>query len=147
MSENNTSKFKIACKNYFSTLRLSTLSCYGRFLQLKAPTAMKKDDLIESIIGVLCGEISPNRTCRGAPIKGNYVDQSIIATVSHFQKQYLDKDACKNDGNDTQITQSKNTVTFDNLEEKISSPVQCVVQLSKLNKEQKQLFLNFLESL
>ncbi len=85
----NISGFKLACTNYFSTLNLGLLRSYGRSLNLRNPTTLKKADLIEELIKVLCGEINPIRNNKGAPIKGEYVDKSIFEKVTQFQREYL----------------------------------------------------------
>ena len=81
MDKDNVSIFKLACERYLNTLGLGNLRSYGRFLQLKEPTKRNKAELIQEIIGVLCGEIIAKRTKRGAPIKNTYVEPQILQTV------------------------------------------------------------------
>ena len=60
--------FKELCQSSLKSFGVSDLRCFGRYLQLERPTDMKKDLLIDEILAVLCGEIQPTRTNRGAPV-------------------------------------------------------------------------------
>ena len=75
MEEKDVLAFKLACKNYFFTLDLQSLRAYGRLLNMPKPTVLKKGDLIEEIIKILCGESRPRSTKKGAPIKCDYLDK------------------------------------------------------------------------
>lgn len=89
MEEQKTVEFKYACGQYLSSLGVSVLRILGRKLQLQSPTITKKDDLIQQIIAVLCGEITPSRTRRGAPIKGDYLPPAVIEKIEELREQYL----------------------------------------------------------
>lgn len=88
--EENLKEFKNICKLYLSTLGISDLRAYGRYLQLRDPTAKNKSDLIEDIIGVLCGEITPERTNKGAPIKNKHFNPTILEEIERLSAQYLE---------------------------------------------------------
>ncbi len=131
MNEKNILGFKKACEAYLSTVSLVALRSYGRSLQLKAPTKLRKDMLIKEIIGVLCGEIIPQRNKKGAPAKNSYVDEKLIETISEFKKEYL----------------------LENVEKESKTPhsndvaLQLFINPSSLTEQQKQLLNDFLNSL
>ena len=148
MKEKDVSGFKLACKNYLITLDLNSLRTYGRALQIRTPTMMRKADLIEEIIKVLCGENSPQRNNRGAPVKSAYLDESIFETVERIQKKYFEKET---DGETaTNAVEEQETippVRVEPVSESRLEPLQFTVRFSLLNEEQKNLFLAFLNSL
>ena len=47
-----------------------------------------KEALIKEIIQAICGEIVPQRSKRGAPIKNSYVEPQIIEEVEKLKKEY-----------------------------------------------------------
>lgn len=100
MEKENVKEFKMACRAYLVTVDTFTLRTYGRYIQLDAPTALNKSELIQNIISVLCGEIVPSRTRKGAPVKSTSIPQSLIETVTQLQDKYLlieDRAALKKD--------------------------------------------------
>lgn len=143
--------FKLACTKYFNTLGLDALRAYARTLQIEKPTMMRKADLIEEIIKVLCGEITPYRAGRGAPVKNGYVDESIFETVRKIQKEFawdvlfpppVEK---KEIG---VVLEENNALTFTETTEEVDlKNLQFTVHYAALTKEQKAKFLNFLKSL
>lgn len=140
MSEKDIEGFKNACRNYFETMRLEDLRIYGRAIQLRNPTAKKKEALMEEIIKALCGEITPKRNGkRGAPTKTDHVDQSIFNTIERFKQEYLKENVPHKE--------EQATLAFTDKTEEKTGAVQFVVEVSRLNRRQKQLFLQFLESL
>ena len=139
MDKDNVSIFKLACERYLNTLGLGNLRSYGRFLQLKEPTKRNKAELIQEIIGVLCGEIIAKRTKRGAPIKNTYVEPQILQTVQALQKKY---------GLDVEKNEEENVKRSDN-DEKGDCEVILHLEIkpSALTVAQKQLLNEFLNSL
>lgn len=132
MCEIDVESFKRECRAYLSKVNLNILRSYGRTLQLQKPTAMLKRDLIEEIIGVLCGEIKSERNGKkGAPIKGECVTQDFLDDLYALRRTYLY-------GEEAEIVE---TLPPEPL------TMQCTVQFSQLNAEQKQLFISFLNSL
>lgn len=96
MSENKVIEFKLACERYLNGLAVLDLRVYGRYLGLRNPTAIKKHELIQKIIGVLCGEITETQTARGAPIKNTNLNFTVINTINQYASTYLsDKDIPK----------------------------------------------------
>lgn len=131
MSEKNVPEFKRACEERLSALSVTMLRSYGRSLQLKCPTKLRKDLLIKEIVGVLCGEIIPQRNKKGAPAKNSYVDEKLIKTISELKKEYL------LEGVETESkTLCSNDVTL-----------QLTINPSSLTEKQKQLLNEFLNSL
>ena len=85
----NPTTLKEEYRMYLQTLSLDDLRCYGRFLQLQSPTKLRKKELIETIILVLCGELTPKRNRRGAPIKNNHCDPKIHDTLKQISNGTL----------------------------------------------------------
>ena len=73
--------FKYEAERYLHTLGIEALRCYGRHLQLEAPTKMRKGALIAEILKVLCKERFPQRNKKGAPVKNQHLDAQILETV------------------------------------------------------------------
>ena len=124
--------FKSACREYFKKTNINTLRSYGRTLQLRTPSIMKKEPLIEEIIGVLCGEITPQRNGkRGAPSRGECVSQKLLDDILFLKDKYLGE----------AFVDEKDEESLGDLSMK------CTVNFTRLSKEQKQRFLSFLHSL
>ena len=90
MENKNVEEFRLACKEYFSSLSVSALRAYGVFLCLRKPSTLNKTELIAELIAVLCGEITPQRVLRGAPLKNKYLDPSIVESVESLKKHFLE---------------------------------------------------------
>lgn len=132
MGEKDVNGFKRECRAYLSKVNLNILRSYGRMLQLRTPTKMLKRDLIEGIIGVLCGEYKEERNGRkGAPVKGECVTQEFLDDLHALQRIYLD-------GEEQEVVETPPPEPL---------TMQCTVQFSQLNSEQKELFMAFLKSL
>ena len=138
MAEKDVEAFKNACKEYFHTVNLNVLRAYGRALQLRKPTAMRKKELSEEIISVLCGETVPQRNGKkGAPIKVEYGLQEIFDKIDGFKKRYAIEE----------MEQERVSPSLDGQEGLV---MQCSgLPRPTLSAEcaQKQLFLAFLSSL
>lgn len=89
MNGQNTTEFKNACEKYLNSIGLAALRAYGRSINLKEPTKKNKPDLIAEIVAVLCGELIPQRTKRGAPVKNDYVDPQLLTDIKELQRRYL----------------------------------------------------------
>ena len=75
-------RFKSECKSYLQTLGIGDLRSYGRYVGVERPTTKNKEELIDSIIAVLVGEISPIPCSKlGAPVLNKRVDPNIIEAV------------------------------------------------------------------
>ena len=74
--------FKTAAERYrevLDPLPIHSLRIVGREVGVRTPSARSKSDLTEAIIGVLAGNIAPvGKSNRGAPIKEEYLDPSIL---------------------------------------------------------------------
>lgn len=93
MSEKNAIGFENAAKIYLYTVSLEKLRSYGRSIGVASATAKKKNDLIEEIIGVLVGKITPIEISkRGAPVKNDNVDQRVEEEMNRLKELYLGDD-------------------------------------------------------
>ena len=82
-------RFKLACVEYLETQTIQTLRAYGRFLQMRDCTSIKKGELIRGIVEILCGERVAVRSNRGAPSKRNFVEPSVIQTIEDLKEKYF----------------------------------------------------------
>lgn len=85
----NINAFKNSCADCLLKAGLNDLRGYGRSIGMRAATKLKKADLIKEIVGVLCGEIVPSPTKRGAPVKSCYVDPRLIEEIERLKREYL----------------------------------------------------------
>ena len=135
MDDKDVEGFKRECRAYLSKANVNILRSYGRTLQLRKPTTMVKHDLIEEIIGVLCGKIKTERNGKkGAPIKGECVTQDFLDEIAAMQQRYLLEESLE--AEEATTPKPPESLTM-----------QCTVQFSQLSAEQKQLFISFLSSL
>lgn len=79
--------------DYLSNLSLSDLRTFGRFQGVQAATQRKKEDLIEEIIRILTGEVtpvSPKSDARpvGAPPKSSTLNPDILPTLEEIRKKF-----------------------------------------------------------
>lgn len=81
--------FKNTCADCLLKAGLNDLRGYGRLIGMRAATKLKKTDLIKEIIGVICGEIAPNPTKRGAPVKNTLIDPKLIEEIERLKREYL----------------------------------------------------------
>ena len=81
----------------------------------------------------LCGEISTERNNRGAPIKNDYVPQNILEEIAILKRKYL--------SNSLEIGETLEVI------ENVGVSLQFVIKPSFLNKKQKRLLNDFLNSL
>lgn len=89
--EKNVEQFKLACENCLLKSSVSVLRIYGRKLGVQAPCKKNKGELVKDIIGVLCGEIAPNRTKRGAPIKNDTMPLQLLTAIDQLKNLYLNE--------------------------------------------------------
>lgn len=129
--EDKRTKFQELCAQYLNQQGLAELRAYGRFLHLPKPTRLKKAELIKEIVGVLCGEQTPKRTNRGAPIKNNYFNKAIVSTIEEIKGEVFNT----TEANQDKIIQSEMVV------------LNISVAVERLNEKQKQLLNDFLSSL
>ena len=133
--------FKKACKEYLNTISIADLQRYGRYVGLQRPTDMKKQALIDEIIETLCGEKSPSRNSRGAPIKNNGVLESIPLKIEQLSQELLGYTIKTPEPQTEKLIEPEPVI----VEEPVV--VKLVLPLQRLNKEQKKLVYALLESL
>lgn len=89
MEEINVAEFKLACREELKKWSITTLRTYGRNIGMRCPTKLTKVELIEQIIGVLCGEIVQVQTKQGAPVKNHYIDEKSVERIELIKWKYL----------------------------------------------------------
>lgn len=137
--ENSKEKlFKELCKSYFQEISLEDLRRYGRHLELQKPTTLKKEDLINEILLVICDEKKPSRNIRGAPIKNTSFLPEIPLKIEKFREEIF---GISYNIENTSITKNKENF-FNNL-----VVLNLSLSVNELTEEQKQLTLKLLESL
>ena len=146
MKERRVEEFKAACREYLESVSLHLLRIYGRALQMKKPTTMKKGELIEEILGVLSGEIVPQRNNKGAPIKYDHLDKKVIEKINALKVEYLGEEQPKSSASSEKEEIEKIKETKDS-DIKYSSCVQLVLNIMDLNNEQQDCLKAFLSSL
>ena len=83
-------QFTYACRDYLSALSIGDLRAYGRSIGVAKPTEKKKGELVEEIILVLNGKVTPiEQSTRGAPIRNNYLDPQIHQNIQTLRTRYL----------------------------------------------------------
>lgn len=133
--------FKKECKEYLNTISIGDLQRYGRYVGLQRPTDMKKQALIDEIIETLCGEKSPARNSRGAPIKNNGVLESIPLKIEQLSQELLGYTIKTPESQTEKLIEPEPVIVEESVVVKLSLPLQ------RLNKEQKKLVYALLESL
>ena len=131
-------EFKLVCMKYLQTISITALRTYGRTLGLEKPTTLRKADLIEEIVLVLCGEFEQKRKKLGAPIKSDYVDPTLVNKIKDLQIKYLPS--------------KKKTIkkaAISKKEENVVQPLflQFSIEFSALTKLQKSRLAAFLKTL
>ncbi len=77
-------------KAFLSSLGLGDLRNYGRALGVARPTTKNKGDLIETILGILTGELEPIAiSSKGAPVKNARVEEEITQKMSELKAKYF----------------------------------------------------------
>lgn len=141
--EKNVELFKLACEEYLVTEGVSALRAYGRAIELKEPTKMKKQELVKEIVGVLCGEIvTTQRTNRGAPVKNDYIEPRMAKEIARLKQLYLGEEA-----EEEEISVLSTAIESEKEENCPSVVLKFEVRVSSLTERQKQLMNDFLSSL
>lgn len=82
-------------KETLSKMRIYELRDLGREKGVRSPTSLKKQELVEKILEITCGEAEPYRTNRGRPAinypaptdsKGLSIDINMCKTVSDKER-------------------------------------------------------------
>lgn len=95
-------EFISACQGFLEGFGIQTLRSYAREVGVFNPTKEKnKAQLIEEIIKVLIGEVTPRAPSRcGAPVKNNFVDPQVQAGINVLRQRFLAEN--EKDGYDLQ---------------------------------------------
>lgn len=76
--------------NYLSECGIAALRAYGRHVGVSRATAKKKNEIIDDIIAIFCGELEPiERSKRGAPIRDDSFDSTMEETINGYRYAYL----------------------------------------------------------
>lgn len=80
-------------RDYLSTISLSDLRTFGRVQGVQAATQRKKEDLIEEIINVLTGKVTPalpksDARPVGAPPKSSTINPEILPALDEIRKKF-----------------------------------------------------------
>lgn len=85
-------RFTKNCKEFLIKQGLNDLRAYGRGIGVDKPTTLKKQELIENIIGVLSGAIIPIEISkRGAPVKNDSVKPEFLVGIERIKIAYLNE--------------------------------------------------------
>ena len=141
MDEKQRAFFRELCVQYLSELSLVDLRSYGRYLQLTAPTRLKKIDLIHEIVDVLCEKKISTRTKRGAPIKNNYFKADIPLKIEEIKRNVFET----NVNGLREGSKKEETKKAEIKQEHVL--LQFSIAVETLNERQKQLLSDFLNSL
>ena len=79
--------------DYLSTLSLSDLRTFGRFQGVQAATQPKKENLIEAIVNILTGKVTPtfpksDAKPVGAPPKSSVLNPEILPKLEEIRRAY-----------------------------------------------------------
>lgn len=89
MAEKSYDKLYKDCQELFKSCDIHVTRAYARSIGVEKPTEKLKLQLIEDIVGVLSGRISPIEiSTRGAPVKNNYVPPHISAKMDEIKLIY-----------------------------------------------------------
>lgn len=82
--------FVEASERFLDSLGIAALRAYGRHVGVARATAKKKNEIIEEIIAIFCGQLEPiERSNRGAPIRDDSFDPKIEQTMNGFRYAHL----------------------------------------------------------
>lgn len=100
MTNKDLNALKSELKNFLSGFSLNDLRTYGRDLQMRDPAKPKKADLMESIVGILAGTLTPEgRIKRGAPALNKEVNPKILLGVQEICARYFREESERNSQN------------------------------------------------
>ena len=136
MENHKKAEFKDACARYLFSLSIADLRVYGRQLGLPAPTKLKKTQLVEDIVAVLCEEKVVERTKRGAPIKNKHCEQEIPLQIGQIKSHIFEEQGANTSNEDVKVQE----------EQRGGFPLQISVNIEKLSEKQRQLLQAFLDS-
>lgn len=82
--------FGKVCANFLGEYGIAALRAYGRHVGVSRATAKKKNEIIDDIIAIFCGELKPiERSKRGAPIRDDSFDPSMEEKLNGYRYAYL----------------------------------------------------------
>ena len=87
---NKIQDFVDVSRTFLNALGIAALRAYGRHVGVARATAKKKNEIIEEIISIFCGDLEPiERSKRGAPIRDDSFDPRIEETMNGFRFAHL----------------------------------------------------------
>ncbi len=82
--------FVTASEIFLDSLGIAALRAYGRSVGVSRATAKRKNEIIDDIIAIFCGELAPiERSRRGAPIRDDTFDPQIAETMNALRYAHL----------------------------------------------------------
>lgn len=104
MKDKELNAMKAELKNFLSNFSLYDLRTYGRSLDMKSPTIAKKADLIDLIVGILVGTLTPEgRSKRGAPVLNKDVNPKLLVGIEAIRAHYFGEEDGKDSSKDGQF--------------------------------------------
>ena len=87
-------------RDYFSTLSLNDLRTFGRFQGVHAATGLKKEILIDEIVNILIGKVTPtfpkaDAKPVGAPPKSSTLNPEILPKLEEIRRAYDEEESEK----------------------------------------------------
>ena len=148
MNEKAVQQFKNFCEKTLLTVSLDQLRALGREIGVAVPTTKKKGELIEEIIAIKTGKLTPiERSNRGKPVLNDWFDPKLLETLDGYWATCLsgaqERVEKSQDGFDFQkelekLQNEKNTLRFERPDYKQSKlekqPTVYRGQLETLNK-------------
>lgn len=146
MDEQKKERFQLLCKQYLLQYGIDDLRAYGRSLCLAYPTKLKKSQLIDEIVSVLCREKQAVRGTRGAPVRNNCFDVNIPIHIEKIRKKIFNEEQFpemeQGEGFPKRELLGSNVPKMQEV-----TTLQFSVCVEQLNGEQKQKLMDFLSSL
>ena len=133
-------EFKSACRAYLFRQSISVLRAYGASLGVKYPIKTKKKLLIEDIVALLCGEITPCKTGQYPLIQSDSLDPKLLKHMDKLITQYF---------NGERLTDKETIRDTDKRteEENSSNNIKITLHLSNLTTQQVEKLTGFLKTL
>lgn len=83
-------EFTTAGEAFLDSLGIAALRAYGRSVGVSRATAKRKNEIIDDIIAIFCGDLEPiERSRRGAPIRDDTFDPQIAETMNALRYAHL----------------------------------------------------------
>ena len=100
-SSNDVVQFSETAKAFLSKQNINYLRAYARSVGVEKPTEKKKEDLIQAVIDIKTGRISPiEQSKRGAPLRNDYFPNEIACFIDDLVNGILLKTHLKKEKNE-----------------------------------------------